>query len=64
MKLSMDKFQDGYASQLSIDNLVAGFSVLENDSKAQVFLAIQDKSRGCACLRSQIAECLASCRKD
>jgi hypothetical protein len=44
MKLSMDKFQDGYASQLSIDNLVAGFSVLENDSKAQFFLAIQDKS--------------------
>jgi hypothetical protein len=60
----MHKFQDGYAIQLSMDNLVAGFSVLENNSKAQVFLAIRDKSHCCALLSSQISERLASRRKD
>ena len=64
MKLAMNKFQDGYASQLSMDDLVAGFSVLENNSRAQGFLAIQEKSHCCAWLRSQIAERLALRRED
>jgi hypothetical protein len=64
MKLAMDKFQDGYASQLSMDDLVAGFSVLENDSKARAFLAIRDASHCRAWLMSKIAERLASRRKE
>ena len=59
MTLAMDKFQDGYASQLSMDDLVAGFSVLENKSKARAFLAIREASHCCAWLISKIAERVA-----
>jgi hypothetical protein len=37
---AIKKFQKGFATNLSLDKLVAGFGVLEEDSKARTFLAI------------------------
>jgi hypothetical protein len=34
---AIQKFQDGLAKDLSIDKLVAGFGVLEEDAKARTF---------------------------
>ncbi|KAI9617617.1 hypothetical protein H4Q26_012917 [Puccinia striiformis f. sp. tritici PST-130] len=37
------KFQDDFAEGLSMEDLVAGFSILESESKANTFMAIRNK---------------------
>ncbi|PLW40520.1 hypothetical protein PCASD_08817 [Puccinia coronata f. sp. avenae] len=51
---AIEKFQDSFAQDLSLDKLVAGFGVLEEDAKARTFLAIQDQAHALAWMEKQI----------
>ncbi|EFP81328.2 uncharacterized protein PGTG_06949 [Puccinia graminis f. sp. tritici CRL 75-36-700-3] len=53
--LALEKFQEKFADDLGLDELVAGFSVLESDSKAQCFLAIKNDDHARAWINRQIA---------
>ncbi|KAA1076880.1 hypothetical protein PGT21_022865 [Puccinia graminis f. sp. tritici] len=50
---AVEVFQDGLAHELSMEELVCGFSVLENPSKARMFIRIEDSYKG-SWLRHQI----------
>ncbi|WAR54811.1 hypothetical protein PtB15_4B429 [Puccinia triticina] len=51
---AITKFEDEFAAGLEMDDLVAGYSVLENKAKAITFLAIRDSHRCSAWLHAQI----------
>ncbi|KAI7949606.1 hypothetical protein MJO28_008427 [Puccinia striiformis f. sp. tritici] len=51
---AISKFQDDFAEGLSMEDLVAGFSILEPESKANTFMAIQNKVHAMAWMRLQI----------
>ncbi|OAV86127.1 hypothetical protein PTTG_30066 [Puccinia triticina 1-1 BBBD Race 1] len=51
---AITKFKDKFAAGLEMDDLVAGYSVLENEAKAITFLAIRDSHRCSAWLHAQI----------
>ncbi|KAI7952840.1 hypothetical protein MJO29_008471 [Puccinia striiformis f. sp. tritici] len=48
------KFQDDFAEGLTMEDLVAGFSILESESKAKTFLAIRNEVHAMAWMRRQI----------
>jgi hypothetical protein len=39
---ALAKFQDNFSNKVTMEELVAGFGVLENEAKAHIFLAICD----------------------
>ncbi|KAA1110246.1 hypothetical protein PGT21_015714 [Puccinia graminis f. sp. tritici] len=51
---AIEKFQDHFAEGLDMDDMVAGFSILENEAKANTFLAIRDHTYCQAWLNRQI----------
>ncbi|EFP83737.2 uncharacterized protein PGTG_09450 [Puccinia graminis f. sp. tritici CRL 75-36-700-3] len=51
---AISKFQDSFAEGLPLDDLVAGFSILEVECKAQTFLAIRDENHARAWIVHQI----------
>ena len=51
---AIENFQEGFATKLSWDKLVAGFGVLEEDSKARTFLAIKGQENAWAWMERQI----------
>ncbi|KAA1134898.1 hypothetical protein PGTUg99_014837 [Puccinia graminis f. sp. tritici] len=57
--LATIKFQDAFADDLSMAELVAGFGVLENEAKARLFLAIRNNEHARAWIDRQIAIKLA-----
>ncbi|KNE94232.1 hypothetical protein PSTG_12460 [Puccinia striiformis f. sp. tritici PST-78] len=54
VELAMAKFQDLFADGLSLEELVAGFSILESESKANTFMAIRNEVHAMAWIRRQI----------
>ncbi|KAI7952350.1 hypothetical protein MJO29_007981 [Puccinia striiformis f. sp. tritici] len=51
VELAMAKFQDHFADGLSLEELVAGFSILESESKANTFMAIRNEVHAMAWIR-------------
>jgi len=41
VELAIERLQQDYASVLTIDELVQGFRVMENEVKAPIFIALQ-----------------------
>ncbi|KAI7933823.1 hypothetical protein MJO29_016661 [Puccinia striiformis f. sp. tritici] len=54
VELAMAKFQDHFAEGLSLEELVAGYSILESESKANTFMAIRNEVHAMAGIRRQI----------
>ncbi|KAI9602446.1 hypothetical protein H4Q26_001735 [Puccinia striiformis f. sp. tritici PST-130] len=52
--LAMEKFQDKFGENLTMDERVAGFDVLEVESKARSFLAIKSDAHAWAWMDRQI----------
>ncbi|OAV87704.1 hypothetical protein PTTG_29315 [Puccinia triticina 1-1 BBBD Race 1] len=57
---AMEKFQDHFADHLSLEELVAGFDVLKNESNASTFLAIRSNDHAQAWLEKQIDSQMSS----
>ncbi|KAI7959621.1 hypothetical protein MJO28_003412 [Puccinia striiformis f. sp. tritici] len=62
IELACAKFQDSFAGNLEMEELVAGFSVLEHEAKANTFLAIRSHEHCSAWLNWQIELHLAAQR--
>ncbi|KAA1124409.1 hypothetical protein PGTUg99_031248 [Puccinia graminis f. sp. tritici] len=58
--LATVKFQDKFAENLSMDELVTGFTVLESEAKARCFLAIRNDDHARAWIDRQIATKMAT----